>query len=323
MRIKWSILGALAVIALSAAVSFAETIELVTYYPAPGGGAGQDVHAKSLTVGTAYGAVAPTDGEAIIRGSLGIGPGFDAAAPEGLLHVVGENGTPSKVLFMPGAGTGTISVGIGMANPPSLLGLGVDGGAVDTRQAITIGNAGLHHPEQQGSTSATGDKLVMWDDAATASKAAIGLDANNEMWLQSSGNNANNKITFYTSNTTANPSERMRIDSAGNVGIGTTTPGEKLDVSGNARVSGNVQVDGAMNGAKGVFIDNLFLGKSESSPSTFWNTASTTFVDIPGSDKTITLPAGIVVITYSLSGFADTPVSNYMAGMWKVQVVIG
>jgi hypothetical protein len=38
--------------------------------------------------------------------------------------------------------------------------------------------------------------------------------------------------------------ERARIDSSGNFGIGTTTPTEKLDVNGNARVTGDLVVDG-------------------------------------------------------------------------------
>ena len=44
--------------------------------------------------------------------------------------------------------------------------------------------------------------------------------------------NAVNNILFYTAanNTTLTGSERMRITSAGNVGIGTSTPGEKLEV---------------------------------------------------------------------------------------------
>ncbi len=42
-----------------------------------------------------------------------------------------------------------------------------------------------------------------------------------------------NPLTFQTNNT-----EAMRIDSSGNVGIGDATPSQKLDVSGNIRVTG-------------------------------------------------------------------------------------
>ena len=42
-------------------------------------------------------------------------------------------------------------------------------------------------------------------------------------------------MVFQTDNT-----ERMRIDSSGNVGIGTSSPSEKLDVSGNVTISGSL-----------------------------------------------------------------------------------
>jgi len=41
-------------------------------------------------------------------------------------------------------------------------------------------------------------------------------------------------------------SERMRIESSGNVGIGTTSPSEKLDVSGNINLTDSLLIDGAI-----------------------------------------------------------------------------
>ena len=68
--------------------AFAETIELVTYYPTASNTG--NLHADSLTVGTAYQGVTPADGEAIIYDSLGIGPGFEAVSPVGRLDVAGN-----------------------------------------------------------------------------------------------------------------------------------------------------------------------------------------------------------------------------------------
>ena len=42
-------------------------------------------------------------------------------------------------------------------------------------------------------------------------------------------------MSFY-----ANAAERLRITSAGNVGIGTTSPGSKLDVNGEIRIGNTV-----------------------------------------------------------------------------------
>jgi len=51
-------------------------------------------------------------------------------------------------------------------------------------------------------------------------------------------NSTSGNLRFYTSSSSS-LSERMRIDSSGNVGIGTSSPQEKLDIDGNIAISGN------------------------------------------------------------------------------------
>jgi trimeric autotransporter adhesin len=49
------------------------------------------------------------------------------------------------------------------------------------------------------------------------------------------------RMTFWTTaDGTASTTERMRIDSVGNVGIGTTAPSERLHVAGNIRATGSI-----------------------------------------------------------------------------------
>ncbi len=75
----------------------AETIELVTYYPAPGGGnASTDrLHTGRATVGDPYSLTSPADntlpnGTLIVATSLGIGPNFGGAVPAQALEVEGN-----------------------------------------------------------------------------------------------------------------------------------------------------------------------------------------------------------------------------------------
>ena len=99
-------------------------------------------------------------------------------------------------------------------------------------------------------TSSPSNKLKIYDSTATSTT----FKANTLLNVSSNGSGAdatinltdgvaNNAVISQLSGqllfgTGAGAPERMRIDSSGNVGIGTTGPGEKLDVQGNIRLTG-------------------------------------------------------------------------------------
>jgi hypothetical protein len=106
------------------------------------------------------------------------------------------------------------NVGIGTSAPTSILSLG---GNTNTDRFIHI----------------SGTRSVIGYDTTLGSAGALLLQGGNkEVFIDTGGQK---DILLFTNNT-----ERMRITSAGNVGIGTSAPADRLDVAGNARVSGRV-----------------------------------------------------------------------------------
>jgi len=87
------------------------------------------------------------------------------------------------------------------------------------------------------------------------STGAPGLLVNSIAWFAQNGTNKllightgtspGNDVHFFTNNQWSNP--QFTLTSAGNVGIGTTTPAATLEVNGNAQVDGNLSVTGNLN----------------------------------------------------------------------------
>jgi hypothetical protein len=120
------------------------------------------------------------------------------------------------------------SVGIGTATPSAKL--EISGGSANWNETTPGTARGTIHLVTGNSTDHYGNAIT-WE-ASDASGAQAGI------YVRSDGSYGT-KMYIATTDSYANGSKtRIMIDSNGNVGIGNTSPADKLHVSGNATVSG-------------------------------------------------------------------------------------
>jgi hypothetical protein len=160
----------------------------------------------NVAIGNTYaGALsAPTNG-AIIEGNVGIG----TSSPGYRLHVVGDGTTEASDNVMV-EGNGTTTPGMALLR---------SSGTFAAPTAIAAGDIGqINFIGHNGTSYFTGSMLKGFAESAFTSSSI------------------NAGLSFITASGTGALTERMRITAAGNVGIGTTTVNNRLDVEGGAAI---------------------------------------------------------------------------------------
>ena len=151
------------------------------------------------------------------------------------------------------------------------------------------GTAMLLHPG--GTNAGSGTTLTIAGNSSSTSSIYFSSDTDNDAG-QIKYVYSGNAMTFATSG-----SERMRIDSSGNVGIGTTSPTQKLDVNGTVELN-NLTVGGSQ-GTDGQVLTSTGSGiawedASGGGGSSVWNVIT---------DTTISSNVASVAFTSGLSGY--------------------
>jgi hypothetical protein len=137
------------------------------------------------------------------------------------------------------------NVGIGTTAPSVRL-------DVVSSSSGTYSNALKLHNASDSVNTATGIRLQTAASTSANSYSEIrGVRTNFPI-------NGGHALTFHTTATTSGSAyERMRIDGAGNVGIATISPSYRLDVSGNARVTGDFRCDTLIQTSDADLKDNI------------------------------------------------------------------
>ena len=182
------------------------------------------------------------------------------------------------------------NVGIGTSSPDSKLNIeGTKNTAI-----LTLGNT------TSGSSWVVGDRVGGIDFySADGSGGGIGVKASISYEDASGGTGSSQAMVFRTGGTSAgtNNVERMRLQYNGNVGIGTSSPIEKLQVNGNAAIYGDI---------KG------YIGSSSNQYLSILQSSSFTYLSTGTTNETIYFGIGPVANVTNISVAGTATATNFI-----------
>jgi hypothetical protein len=158
-----------------------------------------------------------------------------AVSATSIANSLGAVGTPSYAF------TGDLNTGMWS---PAADTIAFSEGGVESMRITSTGDVGIGTASPASRLNVAGANVSVRSDATSGygSFFANGATGNAAYYFFGVNNVETNRISSDASNdlvfaTTSSATERMRITSAGNVGIGQSSPGAKLDVTGNIRLS--------------------------------------------------------------------------------------
>ncbi len=247
--------------------------------------------ANSSGAQTLYAANRTTSGLTNVAGIAGVITDITDAAYKGALTFsTANNAAPAERMRIDNTG----NVGIGTTSPGAKLAI------EDTFQSLpslskanaTITSTGTATVDRGGTIGLGGP----WFGSSTATFAGLG-------GLKENGTDGNyaGYLAFFTRPNAENPTEWMRISSTGNVGIGTTSPGAKLEVAGQIKMTGGVPGVGKVltSDASGLATWETSSGGGVAGIS---SSADATAMTIDSSERVgigTTSPSGLLNLSYS------------------------